>query len=78
VVAILVGPGPGVSLAVAIVVGVLGLGLFAATSMRVFSTIDRRFETRFPAPGVRAWPGQPPATPPGPLVDPAQDARRNT
>jgi hypothetical protein len=84
VIALVAGLGPGVSLAIAIVVGLLGLGLFAATSMRVFSTIDRRFETRFPAPGVPAWPGQPMATPPGagpgpaPLVDPAQDARRNT
>ena len=65
VVALVLGFGPGVSLVIAIAVGVVGLVVFAATSMRVFGTIDRRFETRFPAPGRVAAPE-------------AQEARRNT
>jgi hypothetical protein len=67
VVALVLGLAPVPALLVAILVGLLLIGVFALFAMRIFTSIDRRFEARFPAP-----------LPAAAATDPAQDARRNT
>jgi hypothetical protein len=71
VVAIVAGTGEGVALALGIVAGVATMAVFAAGSLRVFSTIDRRLEVRFPGPG-------PSGPPPADQAAPDQEGRRNT
>jgi hypothetical protein len=50
--AVAVGAGAPGALAVGVLAGILGGVLFAATSIRVFSGVDRKFEARFPSPAA--------------------------
>lgn len=58
--AIVVGVGAGASLVIGIVGGLAMMGVFAAGSLRLFSRIDEKFESRFPAatPGPAQAPGR--------------------
>ena len=59
--AIVVGVDAAGALAVGVLAGIAALALFAASSVRVFAGVDRRFEARFPAPApdVSRAPDQP-------------------